>query len=169
MARTNGRMNSTSQLVGQEAWFRARPKFLVGCAAVVAVLFLPEVIAHSRIVKEAVLLLAVLAILIGWWLLLRDSGSKTNWRTVTAFIASVYLVASLPVFIFELSQAKWFIQHPWHSLFSMYALPWIRWGYIFIYLSVICSLLGRGRARIAFVTGSVLLMVLRQAMGTWVF
>jgi hypothetical protein len=51
----------------------------------------------------------------------------------------------------------------------MYSMPWVHWGYIFMFLSIIGSFLGRGRSRIAFVTGSVLLMALREATGTWVF
>jgi hypothetical protein len=162
-------MDSTEQLGGQESWFRVRPKFIAGCAAVVAVLILPDVIARSRILQQVVLLLAALAILAGWFLLVKDSGPKTTWRSVMALISSVYLVVSLPVFFFELSPWRWFVRHPWHSWFSMYARPWVHWGYLFVCLSVVCSFLGRGRARTAFVTGSVLLMVLRLAAVTWVF
>ncbi len=162
-------MNSTDQLVGQESWLRLRPKFLAGCAAVVAVLILPDVIARFRILEGVALLSAALAILVGWFLLLKDSPPKRTWRSVIALITSVYLVASLPVFLFELSPWRWFVRHPWHSWFSMYSMPWVHWGYIFMSLSVIGSFLGRGRSRIAFVTGSVLLMALREAMGTWVF
>lgn len=162
-------MNSTDQLVGQESWLRLRPKFLSGCAAVVAVLILPDVIARFRILEGAALLSAALAILVGWSLLLKDSAPKRTWRSAIALITSVYLVASLPVFLFELSPWRWFVRHPWHSWFSMYSMPWVHWGYIFMFLSVIGSFLGRGRSRIAFVTGSVLLMALREATGTWVF
>jgi L-asparagine transporter-like permease len=162
-------MNSTDQLVGQESWLRLRPKFLSGCAAVVAVLILPDVIARFRILEGAALLSAALAILVGWFLLLKDSPPKRTWRSVIALITSVYLVASLPVFLFELSPWRWFVRQPRHSWFSMYSMPWVHWGYIFMFLSIIGSFLGRGRSRIAFVTGSVLLMALREATGTWVF
>ncbi|MFZ0300901.1 MAG: hypothetical protein WAM13_21310 [Candidatus Sulfotelmatobacter sp.] len=141
-------MNSTDQLVGQESWLRLRPKFLSGCAAVVAVLILPDVIARFRILEGAALLSAALAILVGWFLLLKDSPPKRTWRSVIALITSVYLVASLPVFLFELSPWRWFVQHPWHSWFSMYSMPWVHWGYIFMFLSIIGSFLGRGRSRI---------------------
>ena len=169
MTSVSRQMNSTNQVVGQEPWFRVRPKFLAACAAVIAVLILPDVIAHSYIIERAVLLFAALAILAGWFLLLKDPWPKANWRAVIMLLTSVYLVASLPVFLFELSPWRWFVRHPWHSRFSMYAMPWVHWGYIFVFLSVMCSFLGRGRARIAFVTGSVLLMALREAMGTWVY
>jgi hypothetical protein len=162
-------MNSTSQVVIRESPFRIRSKFLAACAAVVVVLILPDLIAHSHILARAVLLLAALGVLAGWYLLLKDLSPKTTWRTLIALLTSVYLIASLPVFFFELSPWRWFVRHPWHSWFSMYATPWVHWGYIFVFLSVICSFLGRGRARVAFVTGSVLLMVLREATGAWVF
>jgi hypothetical protein len=162
-------MNSMNQVVRRDNPFRVRPKFLAGCGAVAAVLILPDIVAHSHILQRALLLIAAVAILSGWFLLLKERGAKTTWRARFALITSVYLVASLPVFFFELSQVKWFMLHPWRSWLSMYARPWVHWGYIFVYLSVICSFLGRGWARIAFVTASVLLAVLWQATGTWVF
>ena len=162
-------MNSTDQPFGRESWLRVRPKFLAVCTAVVAVLILPDAIARFRILERVALLSAALAILLGWFLLLRGSPPKRTWRSVIALITSVYLVASLPVFLFELSPWRWFVRHPWHSWFSIYSMPWVHWGYIFMLLSVIGSFLGRGRSRIAFVTGSVLLMALREATGTWVF
>ncbi|MFY9844393.1 MAG: hypothetical protein WAK23_14880 [Terriglobales bacterium] len=64
---------------------------------------------------------------------------------------------------------RWLMRHPWHQWLSMYVRPWVHWGYTFVFLSVICSFLGRGRARIAFVVGSVLLLMLRFAMGIWVY
>jgi hypothetical protein len=108
-------MNSTDQLVGQESWLRLRPKFLSGCAAVVAVLILPDVIARVRILEPVALLSAAFAILVGWVLLLKDSPPKRTWRSVIALITSVYLVASLPVFLFELSPWRWFVRQPRHS------------------------------------------------------
>jgi hypothetical protein len=149
--------------------FRVRPRFLAGCAAVVVVLVLPALIAHSRILEQAVLALAALAIIAGWFFLIRDPSPKTTWRAVIALITAVYLVASLPAFFFELSPMRWFGRHPWHSWLSMYARPWVHWGHILVFLSIICSFLGRGRARIAFVTGSVLLMVLREAHPIWLY
>jgi hypothetical protein len=160
---------SVGEAQEQTRLFRVRPKFLAGCAAVVAVLILPDAIAQSRVRMLVVLLLAALSILAGWVLLLKDREPNTAWRALMAIVAAVYLVLSLPVFLFEMSQIKWLMRHPWHYWISMYVRPWVHWGYIFVFLSVIGSFLGRGRARIAFVTGSVLLMVLRFAMGIWVF
>ena len=169
MAGTGRQMNAPSQVVGRENQFRVRPNFLAGCATVVAILILPKVVAGSRILEQAVLLLAGVAILAGWFLLLKDRGPRTAWRALITRIKSVYLVASLPVFLFGLSPWKWFVRHPLHSWFSLYAKPWVHWGYAFVLGSVICSFLARGRARIALVTSSVLLMVLWEATGTWVF
>lgn len=162
-------MTSMNQVIDQKRVSRIRPKFLAACVAVVVVLILPDAVAPSLVLKRLVLVLAALAILAGWLLLLKEARRKTTWRSLVALVASVYLVASLPVFLFEMSQVKWFMRHPWHYWLSIYVRPWVHWGYIFVFLSVICSFLGRGRARIAFVTGSVLLMVLRFAMGIWVF
>lgn len=156
------------QAVGQKRLFRIRPKFVAGCAAVIAALILPDAIARSHIAMRIVLLLAAAAILVGWFLLAKD-WPKITWRALIALGAAVCLIVSLPVYVFEMSQVRWLIRHPWHYWLSMYVRAWVHWGYIFIFLSVICSFFGRGRARIAFVTGSVLLMVLRFAMGTWVF
>ena len=158
-----------NQIVDQKGQFRVRPEILAGCAALLAVLILPNTIAQSHILKEVVLLLASLAILAGWFLLLTDREPRTTWRPLIALVASVYLVASVPVFLFEMSQMKWLMRHPWHHWFSMYVRPWVSSGYTFVLLGVIFSLFGRGRARIAFVTGSLLLLVLRFATGTWVF
>jgi hypothetical protein len=102
-------MNSTDQLVGQESWFRVRPKFLAGCAAVVVVLILPDVIARVRILEPVALLSAAFAILVGWVLLLKDSPPKRTWRSVITLIASAYMTVSLPVFLFELSPWRWFV------------------------------------------------------------
>lgn len=157
------------RLVNQKSPFTVRSKLLAGCALVVALLFLPDVVAQSHIMKRVVLFIAALAIFLGWFLLVRDGELKTTWRSVAALSASIYLVVSLPVFVFEMSQIKWLMRHPWHHWFSIYVRPWVHWGYAFIILSIIGSFLGRGRARTAFVTGSSLLFVLWAAMGTWVY
>jgi len=155
--------------INQKSPFTVRPRFLAGCALVVALLLLPDVVAQSHILERVVLLFAALVIFLGWFLLVRDGEFKTTWRSVAALTASIYLVVSLPVFVFEMSQIKWLMLHPWHHWFSIYARPWVHWGNAFIILSIIGSFLGRSRARTAFVTGSILLLVLRAAMGTWVY
>jgi hypothetical protein len=161
-------MSPQTQFLSQGNYLRVRPWFLAGCVAFLVMLILPGVIRDSHASQRVLLFLAAVAILSGWIMLLVDKPRMT-WRTVTAMIASVYLVASLPVFIFEMSQLKWFMRYPHHYLLSMYVRPWVHWGYILIPLGVICSFLGRGRARVAFVTGAALLMVIWVAVGIWVF
>lgn len=162
-------MNTVNAAVPQKSHFTVRPRFLAGCAAVLAVLFLPDLVAESYAAKVLVLLLATAFILAGCLLLLGEHEQTYSWRSLISLIAAVYLVISLPVFLFEISQIRWLMRHPWHHWFSLYVRPWVHWGYLFICLSIIGSLLGRGRARIAFVTGSLLLLVLRGATGTWVY
>lgn len=162
-------MNTTNQVSGQRRLFRVRAEFLASCAVAVAVLLLPDAVAHSYFFKRVVLLLAALAILSGWLMLLKDRQQKKTWQGLVALVAAIYLIASLPVFLFEISQVKWLVLHPWHHWFSMYAMPWVHWGYAAILLSIICSFFGRGRSRVAFVAGSILLLVLRLATGTWVY
>ncbi len=158
-------MNSARPVFARTGPFSVRPKFLLGCAAVVLVLILPDVVAQSHILQRAVLLLAASFILAGWLLLLQDSEPSTTWRALVAVPSSVYLVVSLPAFFFEMSPWKW-LTHHW---ISMYVRPWVHWGYALALLSIVCSFFGRGRARVAFVTGSVALFVLRAATGPWIF
>ncbi len=156
-------------MIGQTiSHYRVRPTFLLGSAAVVVVLILPGAVAHSYNLKRALLFTAAMAILAGFLLLLKTWGPQTTWRELVALITAVYLLASLPVSFFELSQVRWFMAHPWHAQLSMYALPWVRWGYILIPVGVIGSFVGRGWARIALVTGSVFLFVL-WLPNTWVY
>ncbi len=162
-------MDSANQIVAQKRWFSVRPKFLAGCAAAVSVLFLPDIIALSYALKLTTLGLATSSILSGWFLLLMDGGPKQIWRYVLATIAAIYLVISLPVFLFEISQIRWLMRHPWAHWFSMYVRPWVHLGFVLIFLSIIFSYFGQGRARLAFVTGSLLLLVLRLATDTWLF
>jgi len=162
-------VNSTTSAAGSERWFSVRPRFLLGCVPVILALILPGVIAHSFILKRVVLGMAAGAIVAGWFFLLRDGGPGAAWRDAISVVTSVYLVVSLPVFLFQMSQWKWFVRHPWHHWLSMYAHPWVHWGIIFVSLGVIGSSFGRGRARVAFLTGAVLLMELFLATATWVF
>jgi len=163
------RMNPEKQIGEGTGLFRLRPKFVAICVAFIIILILPWEIKDSLLLQRGLLFLAATAIFVGWVLLLMDRPQRANWRTVAAVITSIYLVASLPVFVFEMSQMKWFMLHPWHWWFEIYARPWVHWGYVFVYLSVIGSFLGRGRSRVAFLTGALLLMVVWEAMGTWVF
>jgi L-asparagine transporter-like permease len=123
-------------------------------------------------IQRAFLALASLAILSGWFFLLKYREPNSTWRTSVSLATSVCLTAYLPIFLFELSQTKWLMHQPLHHAFSMYVWIWVRWayqGYLVLVLGVAGSFLGRGRARIAFVVGSILLLILRASMGTWVF
>jgi energy-converting hydrogenase Eha subunit A len=162
-------MNSDNQVRSGPGLFSLRPRFVAACAAFILILVLPWEIRNSLALQRGFLIAAAMAILVGWVLLLMDRPQRASWRTMAAAITSVYLVASLPVFVFEMSQDRWFMRHPWHWWFEIYARPWVHWGYIFVYLSVIGSFLGRGRSRVAFVTGALLLMVVWEAMGIWVY
>ena len=102
------------------------------------------------------------------WLVLSIEGWGPNqtWRNVIALVASLYLTISIPVFFFESSQMRWLGRH--HML-SMYAWPWAQWGYALVLGGVVGSFFGRGRARVAFATGAILLLILRLGMGIWVY
>jgi hypothetical protein len=108
------------------------------------------------------------AVILGWVFFVTDRETKMTWRSVIAMIASIYLIVSIPVFWIE-THVRLLMRYPWHRWLSMYVEPWVHWGIFLILSSIICSFLGRGRARIAFVTGAALLLVLRLAMGTWFY
>ena len=155
----------------RKSWFHVRPAFLLGCATLLVILVLPSAIAHKYDVQWLFLLFASLAIALGWFLLAKYREPNGTWRALIALATSVYLTAFLPVFLFELAQIKWLMRHPFHHAFSMYVWPWVHWGYqgyLFAFLGVAGALMGRSWARIAFVSGSVLLLILRASMGTWV-
>ncbi|HZR63971.1 MAG TPA: hypothetical protein VFA85_02430 [Terriglobales bacterium] len=135
-----------------------------------AVITLPGVVHGNHILKRVFLLLACLALVSGWFFLLKDREPNSLWRASITLLTSVYLTASLPVFFFELSQMRWLMRDSMHRVFSAYAWLWVHWGshgFLQVFLGVVGSFFGRGRARIAFLTGSVLLMILWAAMGTW--
>jgi len=141
----------------------------MACAAFIVVLVLPDAIRGRHVIQRLVLLLASLAVLSGWFFLLKYREPNRTWRAVVAAVTSVYLTASLPVFLFELSQIRWLMHH--HML-SMYVRPWVHWGYqgyLPVLWGVAGSFFGRSWARIAFLVGSILLLILRASMGTWVF
>jgi hypothetical protein len=153
---SEGAVNSPNESLRRASPFRVRPRFLAGCAVVLFALILPDLIMDSHVLQRGFLLLAAVAIFVGWGLLAVDRP-KLTWRTTIALIAAVYLVASLPVFLFEMSPVKWFVISPHHDLLYLYARPWLHWGRVLFSLGIICSLFGRGRARILLATGAVLL------------
>jgi hypothetical protein len=151
---------------GPDGRFRVRPSVLIGCALLFAVVVLPIFFSHRYYAQKCLLLAASLCVISGWFLLARYREPDTTWRGWTALFTSIYLTASVPGFFIEFSPISWFMHAHWASL---YVRPWVQWGFIFVYLSVAGSFLGRGRARIAFVLASVLLLILWESMGPWIY
>ncbi len=150
----------------KDSRWRVRRGFLLGCGAVLIALILPAVLLHSRTLQRTFLLFAGVAILVGWAFVLLEKP-KVDWRAATALIASFYLVVSLPIFCFELFPRKWFLSVPHYHWVSIYAEPWAHWGHILSTSAVVCSLFGRGRARIAFVTGAALMWAIWESIQIW--
>ncbi len=159
-------MNSTSHSIDRERLFRVRPRFLLGCAISLLVLILPGAVHGRKIVQRLVLVVASLAIACGWVFLWKYREPSQAWRAVIALVASLYLTISPPIFFFESAPMRWMGRHP---LISLYAWPWAHWGYLLVLFGVAGSFFGRGRARVAFVVGATLLLVLRLSMGIWVW
>ena len=166
-------MRSISPDMDRRRLFSVRANFLVGCGVVLLIVFLPDVVSRHRGVRQVLLVFAGLAIAAGWYFFAKDKQPNNNWRSLVGLVASVCLTASLPVFLFEMSQTKWLMRHPLHKVFSMYVWPWGHYwelnGYIPVLLNVAGCFFGRGWARRAFVASGILLLILRQSMGTWVY
>lgn len=146
--------------------FQIRPSVLIGCALLFAVVILPIFFSHRGYAQMCLLLAASLCVISGWFVLVRYRELDTTWRGWIALFTSAYLTASVPGFFIEFSPVTWFMHAHWASL---YVRPWVHWGFLFVYLSVAGSFLGRGRARIAFVLASVLLLILWESMGRWIY
>lgn len=155
----------TMEAVSPDGRFRVRPSVLIGCALLFAVVVLPILFSHKYYAQMSLLLAASLCVISGWFALVRYRELDATWRGWIALLTSVYLTVSLPGFFIEFSPMMWFIRTHWAQI---YVRPWIHWGFIYVYLSVAGSFLGRGRARIAFVLASVLLLILWESMGRWV-
>jgi hypothetical protein len=161
-------MNTTKPVIGRRNLFRVRPRFLLACAAFIVALILPDAISGNLALQRSFLLLASIAIVAGWFFLLKYRDQNSRRRAWVALITSVCLTASVPVFYYELSPIRWIMHHP---MFSNYVRPWVHWGYqgyLPVVWGVVGSFFGRGRARIAFLVGSILLWILRASMGAWV-
>jgi hypothetical protein len=164
-------MKSENPAIDRSNLFRVRPTFVLGCAVLLLVFFLPDALRGRHSTQKFLLLLASFAVASGWFCLLKYRQPNSTWRAFVALVTSAYLTASLPAFLFELSQIKWLMRHPFHHTFEMYMWPWVHWGYqgyIPVLLGVAGSFTGRGRSRAAFVTASILLLILRESMGIWV-
>jgi hypothetical protein len=165
-------MNFINSAMDRTTKFHVRPTFLMACIGFLVILVLPDAIKGRYAVQQSFLIFAGLAVGTGWFFLLKYRKPNSKWRASIALVTSVYLTAFVPVFLFELSPIKWLMRHPHHYVFEMYARPWVHWGYqgyLPLLLSVVGSSLGRGWARMAFIMASVLLLVLRASMGTWVY
>ncbi len=140
--------------------FHVRPAFLFGCAIFLLVFFIPGAVAHKAYPQRLLLGLAVAAIISGWFFLLTHREPNSRWRWLVASAASIYLTISLPAFAYELSPFNWWLHHRAPLL---YIWPFVHWGYLLALFGLIGSFFGRGRARIAFVIASTVLMIIRLA------
>ena len=116
--------------------------------------------------QQLFLLGPIVSIASGWFFLLKDRSPNQTWRNVIALVTSLYLMISIPVFFIESSQMRWL---GGHQMLSMYVWPWVQWGYALVIGGVAGTFFGRGRARVAFATGAILLLILRLGMGIWVY
>jgi len=156
-------MTSASPPMERKGRFHVRPGFLLGCAIFLMVFFLPGALWNKLYAQRALFALATVAILSGWFFVLLSPESNSRWRSVIALVASIYLTISLPAFAYELSPFYWWLHHR-APLF--YIWPFVHWGYALTLLGLIGSFFGRGRARIAFVIASTVLVIIRLA-GIW--
>jgi hypothetical protein len=78
--------------------FRVRPIFVLGCVVFLLIFFLPDAVSGRYGVKKALLLSASVAIVSGWFFLLKYREPNSAWRVPAALATSVYLTASLPHF-----------------------------------------------------------------------
>jgi len=146
---------------------QVRQNFLLFCALGLLAFLLPGAVAGHRFAQLILAALSAVAVLLGWFFygMFREANQK--WRDLTAVITGVYLTACVPTLFFELFPVKWFMRgHQWPSF---YVRPWAHWGGALVFLGVAGTLLGRGRARIAFVTAGFLMLILWISMPHWVF
>lgn len=151
---------------GPDTRFRVRPAVLIGCGLLFAAAAVPFALSRSYYAQIWLLVVATIFVVLGWVLFLKCGERDATWRGWIALFTAVYLTASLPAFLIEFSPIRWFMRVHWAAL---YVRPWVHWGFIFVYLSVFGSLLGRGRSRVAFVLASVSLMILWESMGHWIY
>ncbi len=146
--------------------FRVRRGFLLSCMALTAAFFLPSAIAHRHNVQLVFLAASALATAFGWLFLRKEGIPNSSWRSVLAITTCAFLTLSLPAFFIEVSASMSFAFAP-HQWTSLYLRPWARWGMLLALLAVIASFFARPRARVALVTGSILLMVVRFSIPWW--
>jgi len=161
-------MSSASPMPNRKNWLSVRPRFLLACAIFLFVIVLPSAAWGRPSIQRVYLAMASLAILSAWFFILKSRETTSTWRKLAAFATSLYLAASIPIFLYELSNARWWMLHPLpRSLVSLYVSPWVHWGYFLLILGFAGSFFGRDRVRFALAIASALLLVLRFSMGTW--
>lgn len=160
-------MNVAYPTVQRTDLFKTRPIFVLSCIALLVVFLLPNALKAHRTAQWVIFVAASAAILFGWFFhtIHPKPGSKS--RQFIALLTSLYLTASIPAFFFEFSQVRWLMRGPHWA--SIYVRPWVHWGFLLVYLGVVGAFFGRGYARTAFLTGSILLAVLWQSMSVWIF
>ncbi len=145
--------------------FRVRPGFLLSCIALLAAFLLPDAIAHRHNLQLAFLAASGIATAFIWLFLMKEHIPGHPWRSWLAAITCLYLTASIPAFLIELrATVAGVIAHPWSS---MYLRPWVHWGMSLVLLGVVVSFFARGRTRVALVTGSILLLIVRFSIPWW--
>jgi hypothetical protein len=160
-------MRISSLTIDRDNFFLVRPLFLLTCFGLLLMFLLPDAIRGNRTGHWLLFIFGSLAVILGWFFYFGDHENASKWRELISLLTALYLTASIPVYFFEFSPVKWFMRgHIWPSL---YVRPWVHWGFIFVYLGIVGSLFGRGRARIAFASGSILLTMLWESMARWIF
>jgi hypothetical protein len=166
LCRTGRVMNSVSPPLDRKKLFQVRPTFLLACVAVLAALGSPGAIRGHQSVQRVLLLFAGVAIASGWFFLFRDRERNTTWRASIALVTSIYLTVSIPAYCFAFFATFWWIFQ--HRAVWIFLRPWASWGDVLVDLGVAGSFFGRGRTRIAFLVGSILLLILRESTGKWI-
>jgi hypothetical protein len=160
-------MEGSSLIIDRGRFFLVRPLFLLTCFGFLLMFLLPDAIRGNRTGHWLLFIFGSLAVILGWCFYFGDPEKTSKWREFVSLLTALYLTASIPVYFFEFSPVKWFMRgHSWPSL---YVRPWVHWGFIFVFLGVVGSLFGSGRARIAFTTSSILLALLWESMARWIF
>lgn len=163
-------MNSMNRTLGGKGLFHVRPGLLLLCAAFVLLVVsslgaLPDLIRGSLFAQGAILLVASAAIAVGWFCTAKYPEPNGTWRASIALITSVYLAVSIPAYFLAVFSTLGWLLH--HHVFWAFLRPWARWGYVMVYMAFAGSFFGRGRARIAFVLGATLLLILWESTGKW--
>jgi len=147
--------------------FQARTGLVLVCVSFLVAILLPGALKGHRTGQWLIFIFGCSALLIAWFFQIFSREVNNKWRQLIVVVDLVLLTASIPTFYFEFSPAKWFLRsHDWPSL---YVRPWVHLGFMPIFFGVACSFFGKGRTRVAMVTGSSLLAILWASMSVWIF